>query len=56
MFSVVIEGNLHLLNSDFYVVIQMSQYNLRLWIPDMEVEDKQVICEVYRLWLFACGK
>jgi len=21
----------------------------------MEVEDKQVICEVYRLWLFACG-
>jgi len=22
----------------------------------MEVEDKQVICVVYRLWLFACGK
>lgn len=56
MYSVVIEGNLYLLNSNFYVVIQMSHYNLRFQIPGMEVEDKQAICEMYRLWLFGCGK
>jgi hypothetical protein len=54
MYSVVIDRNLHLLNSNFYVIIQMFQYTVI--VPDMKIDDKQVICAVYRLWLLGCGK